>query len=136
MISQPLISSSLCNTLNVQNEVIMFQDRNVVSQSLRQPILRSPYAAHQGTLSMERPPTRSQVCLPGNFIDIQKIHDACTNVAARPHGSSHLTCPSFSDFDTLGVIFNDFCKYGIQRFLLIGDRLITWVEKFVNPTNS
>ena len=120
---------------NVHEDVVLYMDRIVVPQSLRQEILDCLHSAHQGVSSMLAR-AQASVFWPGVSQDIEAKRQHC--------GVCHRNAPSQAKLPPLlprnptvpfELIFADYFKLVGKFFLIIGDRLSGWTE-IVNVKHS
>ena len=117
-------------SLYIQDDVLMYNDRVVIPTSLRNRVLEHLHAAHQVTSTMEQR-ARSITYWPGMSKDINKTRESCADcnrnaplqAATAPISSPPPTTPFES-------VFADFFDYGGHHYLAVGDRLSGWVEVF------
>ena len=124
------------NPLYLQDKVLMYQDRVIIPNKLRQIVLESLHAADQGVPSMQM---RSQaiVFCPGMTHDIyqksQRCYDYNRNAPSRLALPSEPAVPLSSPFEQ---IFADFLNFGCIHCLVASDRLSGFTEVFSTPSGS
>lgn len=124
------------DSLYVSDGVILYKDRVVVPQSLRNTIVESLHAAHQGVSSMELR-AQSIVFWPGMTKDIQQVRARCTDCNNNAPSQAQLpSSPASPPSTPFEKVFADFFDYGGHHYLIIGDRLSGWPEIFSTPTGS
>ena len=113
-----------------QEGVLLFQDRVIIPQSLRQPVLHNLHAAHQGTSSMEAR-ARTIVYWPGMSSDIRETRARCSHCNRNaPSQAAPPPLPSNPPATPFESIFADFFEFSGRHFLVVGDRLSGWVEVY------
>ncbi|MEL6802938.1 MAG: integrase, partial [Bacteroidota bacterium] len=123
-------------SLYTQDGVIMYCDRVVVPPALRQSVLKSLHAAHQGTSSMM---LRAQAIVfwPGMTKDIQEIRAKCHECNRNAPSQAELpSTPANPPSTPFEEIFSDFFEFAGRNYLVTGDRLSGWVEIFSTPCGS
>ena len=114
----------------ITDGVLMYNDRIVVPPSLRQQVLSTLHAAHQGVSSMESR-ARSTVFWPGLINDISATRAACQEcnkiAPSQPHLPPAPYDPPTTPFEK---IVADFFHFGGWYYLVVADRLSGWPEAF------
>jgi len=114
----------------ITDGVLMYNDRIVVPSSLRQQVLSTLHAAHQGVSSMEAR-ARSTVFWPGLTHDIDATRATCrecTKIApSQPHLPPAPYDPPTTPFEKIAA---DFFHFGGWYYLVVADRLSGWPEAF------
>jgi hypothetical protein len=114
----------------IQDDVLMYNDRVVIPLSLRKRVLEHLHAAHQGTSTMEQR-ARFIAYWPGMSKDIKQTRESCTdcnrNAPSQPATSPLSSPPPTTPFES---VFADFFDYSGHHYLVVGDRLSGWVEVF------
>ena len=117
-------------SLYIQQDVIMYQDRVVIPFTIRRQVLQHLHAAHQGTSTMEQR-ARATVYWPGMSQDIRAIREGCADCNRNaPSQASTPPLPSPPPSTPFEAVFADFFDYGGFHYLVVGDRLSGWVEVF------
>ena len=128
--NDPLLTSlhPICESLYSEEGILLYQDRVMVPPSLCCRVLQNLHVAHKGTSTMEQC-ALTIVYWPGMLKDIRETRKGCTDCnkntplwAATPPLQS---MPPLSPFE---AIFADFFDYWGCHYLVIGDRLSSWVE--------
>ena len=116
--------------LYVIDHVIMFHNRVVIPPSLRQEILTTLHAAHQGSTAMMNT-AQSTVFWPGICHDIERERQTChsCNRNTPSHPRSEPVIPIFPT-TPFEAIFTDFFAFEGTNYLIIGDRLSAWTEVY------
>ena len=118
----------ICESIYVQDEVLMYNDRVIVPPSLRHRVLQHLHSAHQGISTMEQR-ARNIVYWPGLSKDIQDIRERCTDCNRNaPSQAATPPLPSPPPSTPFEAIFADFFDYGGCHYLVVGDRFSGWVE--------
>ena len=100
----------------------------VVPTSLRTQMLQHLHAAHQGTSMMEQR-ARAILYWPGMSKDIRDTREGCTDCNRNaPSQAATPPLPSPPPSTPFEVVFADFFAYGGRHYLIVGDRLLDWVE--------
>ena len=124
------------DSLYVQDNVVMYQDRAVIPKSLRPAVLDSLHAAHQGTSAMQM---RAQAIVfwPGMTNDILEKRNQCQecnrNAPSQAATPSQPVDPPSSPFEH---VFADFFDFGGRHYLVAGDRLSGFTEVFLTPSGT
>ena len=119
------------------DDVIMYNDRVVMPQSLRPSALHALHSAHQGTTGMG---DRALTIMfwPGITSDINKSRNECAECCK--HAPSQSSPPPYETCEVPAVPFDSiFADYFSEKgyyYLVAGDRLSGWVEVFATPHNS
>ena len=99
-------------------------------------VIRTLHSAHQGVSSMESR-ARSIVFWPGMSTTIQDARDKCSacnkiapSQAATPPAPLEMPSTPFES------VFADFCNCGGCNYLIVGDRLSSWVEIYKAQSNT
>ncbi|CAJ1061303.1 uncharacterized protein LOC117484300 [Xyrichtys novacula] len=124
--------SSVCASIYAQDGVLLYCDRVVVPPSLRDRVLWNLHAAHQGISAMEQC-ARAIVYWPGMSEGIRATRYGCADcncnapsqAATPPTPSSTPSSPPSTPFE---AVFADYFDYGGCHYLVVGDRLLGWVE--------
>lgn len=117
-----------CESVYVQDGVLLHQDRVIVPPSLRGRVLRCLHAAHQGVSTMEQY-ARAIVYWPGMAGDIRATRNGCADCNRNaPSQAATPPLPSPPPSTPFEAVFADFFDYGGRHYLVIGDRLSGWVE--------
>ena len=123
-------------SLYITENVILYKDRAIIPQSLRQTVLDGLHSAHQGTSSMQLR-AQSIVFWPGMTEAIQATRSGCRecnrNAPSQATIPSEPAVPPSTPFEQ---IFADFFDFGGSHYLVAGDRLSGWSEIFSTPTGS
>ena len=126
----------ICESIYAQGDVLLYEDRVVVPQSLRRRVLQHLHAAHQGTSSMEQR-ARAIVYWPGMSKDIRTTREGCADCNRNaPSQAATPPLPSPPPSTPFESVFADFFKYGGHQYLVVGDRLSGWVEVFGSPAST
>ena len=124
------------NSLFVQNGVIIYQDRAVIPEALRNTVLDSLHAAHQGVSGMQAR-AQSIVFWPGMTKDIlrkrEECSECCRNAPSQAPLPSEPANPPSCPFQQ---IFADFFDFGGYHYLIAGDRLSGYTEVFFTPSGT
>ena len=119
-----------------EDGVILYNDRVVIPPSLRNKVLSTLHAAHQGVSSMERR-ARATVFWPGMSNDIKSTRQQCLHCnRAAPSQPAASPIPSEPPTTPFEKIFADYFDYGGRHFLVIGDRFSGWTDVFATPQGS
>ena len=134
----PLVSEyrRYSESLFIQDGAIMYQDRVIIPTVLRQIVLDSLHAAHQGASSMQ---ARAQgiVFWPGMTRDINLKRDQC--IECHRNAPSQAALPSEPPEPPtvpFQKIYADFFDFGGRHYLVAGDRLSGFAEVFFTPTGT
>lgn len=115
--------SPVCDSIYVQDGVLLYCDRVVVPPSLRDRVLRNLHAAHQGISAMEQC-ARAIVYWPGISEASRATRYGCAdcnrNAPSQAATPPMLSSPPSTPFE---AVFADFFDYGGRRYLVVGDRL-------------
>ena len=126
----------ICESVYEQEGVLLFQDRVIVPQSLRNTVLQHLHAAHQGVSAMEQR-ARAIVYWPGMSKDIHNIREACTDCNRNaPSQAATPPVPSSPPSTPFEAVFADFFSHGGNQYLVVGDRLSGWVEVFSSSAGT
>ena len=107
----------ICESVYVQEGVLLYQDRVIISLSLRRQVLQHLYAAHQGTSTMEQH-TQAIVYWPGMSNDIRNIRETCADCNRNaPSQASAPPIPSSPPSTLFEAIFADFFSHGGHQYL-------------------
>ena len=112
--------------LSIVEGVILYQDRIVIPPSLRDQVLETLYAAHQGVTSMNAR-AKASVFWPGITIQIQELRNncqACHRIA--PSNPKPPPTPSPDPVHPFQMICADYFCYGGHNYLVIVDRYSGW----------
>ena len=118
------------NAIYEEDGVIMYDDRIVVPPSLREKVLNTFHAAHQGVSTMESR-ARELVFWPGMSKDFDRIRSSCGECIANAPSQPKLPPAPFDPPCSLfEKIVADFFNAGGHNYLVIADRLSSWTEVF------
>ena len=112
--------------LSIVEGVILYQDRIVIPPSLRDQVLETLHAAHQGVTSMNAR-AKASVFWPGITIQIQELRNncqACHRIA--PSNPKPPPTPSPDPVYPFQMICADYFCYGGHNYLVIVDRYSGW----------
>ena len=112
--------------LSIAEGVILYQDRIVIPPSLRDQVLETLHAAHQGVTSMNAR-AKASVFWPGITIQIQELRNycqACHRIA--PSNPKPPPTPSPDPVYPFQMICADYFCYGGHNYLVIVDRYSGW----------
>ena len=112
--------------LSIVEGVILYQDRIVIPPSLRDQVLETLHAAHQGVTSMNAR-AKASVFWPGITIQIQELRNncqACHGIA--PSNPKPPPTPSPDPVYPFQMICADYFCYGGHNYLVIVDRYSGW----------
>jgi len=119
-----------CDALYELDGVLLYNDRVVVPPSLRQQVIDTLHAAHQGVSSMEAR-ARATSFWPGLTSDIEKARASCEdcikNAPSQPRPPPATFNPPSTPFE---AIVADFFKCAGYNYLVIADRLSAWADIF------
>ena len=127
---------SIRNQLQVDNDVVWYNDRIVLPPSLRARALDVLHSAHQGVSGMTDR-AQSVVYWPGITEDIQRARSSCKACCRNAPSQAALPatppeCPE-TPFE---AVFADFFEESGHHYLVAGDRLSGWVEVYSSPVGS
>ena len=127
---------SIRNQLQVDNDVVWYNDRIVLPPSLRERALDVLHSAHQGVSGMTDR-AQSVVYWPGITEDIQRARSSCRACCRNAPSQAALPaippeCPE-TPFE---AVFADFFEESGHHYLVAGDRLSGWVEVYSSPVGS
>ena len=108
--------------------VVLFKDRIVIPNNLRQRVLENLHSAHQGVSSMF---SRAQtiVYCPGMSSDIEEAHSRCRTCHRNAPSLAKLSPTAPNQPNTpFQMIYADYLQLKGKHFLVIGDRLSGWTE--------
>ena len=112
--------------LSTFDGVFTYKDRVLIPPSLRQEVLVTLHAAHQGTSQMISR-AEASVFWPGITIAIQKTHLSCPycnrNALSNPHAPP---MPPTSPVYPFQYICADFFHYKGHNYLVVVDRYSNW----------
>lgn len=123
------------NELSVESECLLWNNRIIIPETLRQSILQQLHATHMGTVKMKSL-ARSYFWWPGLDKDIENISKSCENCLLNkkaPNKAVLVNWPWPSEpwyrihLDFMGPLFN-------KQFLIVLDAHSKWIE--VYPMNS
>ena len=121
------------DSLFIQDNAIMYQDRVVVPKVFHKVVLDTLHAAHQGVSSMQ---SRAQAIMfwPGMTKDIARKRAACEdcnrNAPSQAALPSEPAVPPSLPFQQIVV---DFFDFGGRHYLVAADRLSGFSEVFMTP---
>ena len=124
------------DSLYVDDDVILYNDRIVVPSSLRKRVLEALHAAHQGVSYMK---ARAQAIVfwPHMTYDIERIRNECAecnrNAPSQARESAQPINPPSTPFEQ---VYADYFQFGGHHYLVIGDRLSGWSEIYATPARS
>ncbi|MEL6802241.1 MAG: DDE-type integrase/transposase/recombinase, partial [Bacteroidota bacterium] len=124
------------NSLFIQEDAIMYQDRVVIPQALRKIVLDTLHAAHQGASSMQ---LRAQAIVfwPGMTRDILMKRAACEDCNRNAPSQAALPSePSLPPSLPFQQIVVDFFDFGGRHYLVAADRLSGFSEVFMTPSGT
>ena len=114
----------------------MVNDRAVIPSTLRQSVLTTLHAAHQGVTGMASR-ARAIVFWPMMIDDIERVRANCRecnqNAPSQAHVPSIPADPPGTPFEQ---IYADFFEFGGRHYLIIGDRLSGWSDIYASPTGT
>ena len=114
-------------------DVVIYNDRVVVLQSLRSTIMDVPHSAHQGISTMGLR-ARLIVFWPGMTYDIERRRKSCLDCVKNALSHSPLpsaaSTPPATPFEQTNFDFFD-CTG--QHYLVVGDHLSHWIDVFRSP---
>ena len=106
------------------------------TQSLCSCVLQNLYAAHQRTSMMEQH-ARAIVYWPGKSMDIWNTRDGCADCHRNaPTQAATPPLPTMPPSTPFEAMFADLFTSGSRHYLLIRDRLSSWVKVFGSPTGT
>ena len=118
----------MCKSLYAQEGILLYQDRVVVPPSLRRQVLQHLHAAHQGISTMEQR-ARAIMYWPGMSKDIRDTRESCVDCNRNaPSQAATPPIPAQAPSSPFQTIFADFFDYSGRHYLVVGDRLSSWVE--------
>ena len=124
------------DSLYVHEGVILYQDRVVIPESLRNIALENLHAAHQGVSSMEVRASKIMFW-PGMTDDIRLKRAACTDCNTNaPSQASLPSTPATPPSTPFDGVFDDYFDYAGHHYLIVGDRLSGWSDVYSTPTGS
>ncbi|RDH89254.1 MAG: hypothetical protein DIZ77_16200 [endosymbiont of Seepiophila jonesi] len=112
--------------LSITAGVILYQDRIVIPPSLRDQVLETLHAAHQGVTSMNAR-AKASVFWPGITIQIQELRNncqACHRIA--PSNPKPPPTPSPDPVYPFQMLCADYFCYSGHNYLVIVDRYSGW----------
>ena len=112
--------------LSIVEGVILYQDRIVIPPSVRDQVLETLHAAHQGVTSMNAR-AKASVFWPGITIHIQELRNncqACHRIA--PSNPKPPPTPLPDPVYPFQIICADYFCYGGHNYLVIVDRYSGW----------
>ena len=116
------------NGLHVFDQVILFHDKVVIPPSLRNEILDSLHAAHQG-LSAMMSIAQSTVFWPGISYDIERERQMCRTCNRNAPSQPHLEpVPAIFPTTPFEVVVADYFEFQGMNYLVTADRLSAWTE--------
>ena len=125
-----------CQSLYIQEGVLLYQDRVVIPPSLCRQIIQHLHVGHQGTSTMEHR-ARAIVYWPGMSKDIRETKEGCADcdrdVPSKPATPPLPTQAPSTPFESVLAKFFD---YGGHHYLVVGDRLLSWVEVFSSSSGT
>ena len=127
---------SIRNQLQVDSDVVWYNDRIVLPPSLRARALDVLHSAHQGVSGMTDR-AQSVVYWPGITEDIHRARTSCKACCRNAPSQAALPattpeCPE-TPFE---AVFADFFEESGHHYLVAGDRLSGWVEVYSSPVGS
>jgi hypothetical protein len=126
----------VCDSIYLQEGVLMYQDRVIIPPSLRYQVLQHLHAAHQGTSAMEQR-ARAIAYWPGMSKDIRNTRDSCADcIRNAPSQAATPPTPSSPPTTPFEAVFADFFSHAGQHYLVVGDRLSGWTEVFSSPAGT
>ena len=124
------------DSLYVQEGAIMLNDRVIIPQSLRNDVLKTLHAAHQGVSKMLLR-AHEIIYWPGMSDDIRRTRAQCSdcnrNAPSQPAMPAKDATIPLTPFEQ---IFADFFSFSGHHYLIVGDRLSGWTEIFSTPTGT
>ena len=124
------------DSVYTQEGVLLYDDRVLIPESLRQRVLQHLHAAHQGTSTMEQR-ARAIVYWPGMTNDIRSTRERCRDCNRNaPSQAATPPLPSPPPSTPFEAVFADFFTHGGSHYLVAGDRLSGWVEIFSSPVST
>ena len=118
--------------------VVLYKDRILVPQSLREEVLQTLHAAHQGTAAMQSR-AEASVFWPGITRDIAKTRDNCKECCrVAPSQPSSPPFPVTMAEFPFQCICADFFTYRGANYLVVVDRFSNWpiIEKAGNGASG
>ena len=121
------------NELHSVDGALCFKDRIVIPRSLRESILSSAHAAHQGVTGMTSR-LNASVFWPGIHGDIVKRRQACMTCTNISPSQSALppTAPPTPAFPFQSIVADYFSLQG-HNYLVIADRFSGWMNIYSCP---
>ena len=124
------------DALYIVDGAVVMNDRVIIPSSLRQAILRTLHAAHQGVSGMGSR-ARSLMFWPGMTKDLEDVRDSCyecnRNAPSQAALPPTLAVPPTTPFQH---VYADYFDYGGKHYLVMGDRLSGWSEIYQSPPGS
>ena len=124
------------DSLYIKDGVLMYKDRAIIPFSLRNHVLKTLHAAHQGITGMGAR-ARSIVFWPGLTKDIERVRAECSecnrNAPSQSSLPSSLPVPPTTPFEK---IYADFCQLHGNHYLIVGDRLSGWSDIYATPVGT
>jgi hypothetical protein len=124
------------SAMYIADELVLYKDRVVIPPSMRQQVLKTLHAAHQGVSAME---LRAQAIVfwPGMSYDIQRVRQECHHCNRNaPSQAAMPTEPASVPLTPFEKIFADYFEFGGRHYLVVGDRLSGWSEVYLTPSGS
>ena len=127
---------SLRHDLHVLEGVVLYGNRVVIPEYLRNNVLEHLHSGHQGVSAMSAR-ARELVFWPGISRDIQSTRDSCDpcNRNARSQVATPVVESSIPS-TPFEKIFADHFEFCGNHYLVAGDRLSGWVEVFRAPHHT
>lgn len=117
---------SLKNSLTAVDGVILYKNRVVIPQALRERVIENLHSAHQGVSSMISR-AQASVFWPGITSDIHKVRDRCfhCNRIAPSQPAAPPTTPMLPEYPFQSIAA-DYCTVGGTNYLVSVDRYSNW----------